>query len=281
MKYVISLDIGGTNMRAAVSDEHFNIVKVQRRTNDSYGRLDEFYREIIDLIYSLDFPLSQIENISLGIPGRVRENGKIDELINVGLKDIDLVETLSNEFHKPIFVRNDAEMALLAETFLGKGKDFDGVYFITVSTGVGGAFAYQKRVKNYGREIGHMPILYKGKYYDFESICSGKGLINLSRLNNLEIKTTKELFELVETKNTQAIEIIDEWITLFTQFLQFIHRVYQPDIYTFTGGVFKSKQYFFEKLKKANPELNLQECHFQEDAGLIGGACLGFSMIER
>ncbi len=279
-KLVISLDIGGTNMRAALSDDKYKVTVTSYTSNDTYGSLVNFYIRILELIDSLSAPMDKVVNISVGLPGRVRENGKVDELINVGIKNVDLVELLSEHYNKPVYVRNDAEMALLAETFLGEGKNYKGVYFITVSTGVGGAFAYDKSIKNYGREIGHTPILYKGKYYDFEKLCSGTGLKNLAKLNGLKVKNAKELFQLVALGNELAIKIVDEWVDLFTEFLQFIYKIYKPDVFTFTGGVFKSKEYFFDKLKNKNPNLNLKECYFKEDAGLMGGVCLGISMIK-
>ncbi len=276
MEKVISLDIGGTNLRAALINANYQIEKVIKKDNNTFGDLDKFYEEIINLIKDLDVNLDEVANISIGVPGRVRHNGMIDALPNIGIEDIDLKSKLHEAFGLDVYIKNDAEMGLLAEAVLGAGKEYDGVYFITISTGVGGAFAYQGELKNYGKEIGHMPILYKDEYYDFESICSGGGIVRLSKMNGLEVANSKEFFELVRKDDKKALEVFDTWCSLFSSFLRYIKSVYNPDIFTFTGGVFKNKDLIFKKLKEMNPALNMVECYFEENAGLIGGAVYGF-----
>ncbi|MCD8194973.1 MAG: ROK family protein [Coprobacillus sp.] len=276
MEKVISLDIGGTNLRAALINSNYQIEKVIKKDNNTFGDLDKFYEEIINLIRDLNVNLDEVSNISIGVPGRVRHNGMIDALPNIGIENIDLKTKLKTTFNKDVYIKNDAEMGLLAEAVLGAGKDYDGVYFITISTGVGGAFAYKGELKNYGKEIGHIPVLYKNEYYDFESICSGGGIVRLSKMNGLRVKNSKEFFDLVRKENKKALSIFNTWIELFSSFLRYIKDIYNPDIFTFTGGVFKNKDLIFPKLKENNPSLNMVECYFEENAGLIGGAVYGF-----
>lgn len=281
MKKVISLDIGGTNLRAAIINNQYEIEKVIIKDNKTYGDKDAFYRNIISLINDLDFEVCDIENICVGLPGRVRSNGKVDELINIGIKDIDIPKILSSRFDLPIYVKNDAEMALLAESYLGVGKDYNSVYFLTVSTGVGGGFTYKKEAKEIGLEIGHTPFIYKGECYDFETIASGKGIVNLAKINNLIVESAPQLFDLVKNNDPKALFVLNEWLDIFTEFLQFINKIYQPEVIAFTGGVMKSKDLFFSKLKEKNSNLNLAECIYKQNAGLIGGACLGFSLARK
>lgn len=281
MKKVISLDIGGTNLRAAIINNQYEIEKVIIKDNTTFGDIDAFYRNIISLINELDFDVSEIENICIGLPGRVRSNGKVDELINVGIKNVDIPKILGSRFDLPIYVKNDAEVALLAESYLGVGKDYNSVYFLTVSTGVGGGYTYKKEAKEIGLEIGHTPFLYKGKYYDFETIASGKGIVKLAKINGLVVESAPKLFEMIKNEDEKALYILNEWLNLFTDFLQFINKIYQPEVIAFTGGVMKSKDLFFSKLQEKNPNLNLAECIYKQNAGLIGCACLGFSLAGK
>ncbi|MGM9873498.1 MAG: ROK family protein [Bacilli bacterium] len=281
MKKVISLDIGGTNLRAAIINNQYEIEKVIIKDNKTYGDRDAFYRNIISLINELDFEVNEIENICVGLPGKVRSNGKVDELINVGIKDVDIPTLIGSRFDLPVYIKNDAEMALLAESFLGVGKDYNSVYFLTVSTGVGGGFTYKKEAKEIGLEIGHTPFLYKNEYYDFETIASGKGIVNLCKINGLVVDSAIEFFKLVKDEDEKALTILEDWLNLFTDLLQFINKIYQPEVIAFTGGVMKSKDLFFDKLKQKNENLNLTECLYKQNAGLIGGACLGFSKARK
>ncbi len=281
MKNVISLDIGGTNFRIALVSPDYEFLVVKRKENKCYGNVEMFYSEVISLIDSLEVDFSEVENISIGVPGRVRKNGMIDALPNVGINNVNLKEVLNKRYPVPVYIANDAEMGLLAEAVRGNGKDYDGVYFITISTGVGGAFSYQKKVKNYGKEIGHIPVTLNGESYDFESICSGRGLVHMSHMFGLSVERASDFFTLVREGNKLALEIYNIWINLFTGFLQYTKKIYNPDIYVFTGGVFKNKDLILPKLKEMNPNLNMVECYYSEDAGLVGSAAYGFTKREE
>ncbi len=280
MKNVISLDIGGTNLRVALVSPSYEILKVNRMGNDCYKDEKKFYDRIISLIDSLEVDFSSVECISVGVPGRVRRSGMIDALPNVGINNVSLKSELEKRYPVPVYIANDAEMGVLAEAIKGNGKDYDGVYFVTISTGVGGAFSYKGKVKNYGREIGHMPITLNGESFPLEGICSGRGLIKLSHMYGLSIERASEFFVLVKAGNKHALEVYNVWLRLFSEFLSYTKKIYNPDIYCFTGGVFKNKELILPKLKEMNPSLNMVECYFSEDAGLIGSAAYGYSKAE-
>ncbi len=281
MKKVIALDIGGTNLRAAVIDEDYHILNVVRKANNCYGNKQLFYENVVSIISELNPNLREISNISMGVPGRVRESGYIEGLVNIGISDIDLVTLLEERFHLPIYIKNDAEMGLLAEAVVGNGKGHDGVYFITISTGIGGAFAYHGHLKNYGKEIGHMPVVIDNEYYELERMCSGQGILSLCAKYGLVVKSATEFFTMVRSSEPDSLSIFAVWLETFSSWLRYLKRVYNPDIFTFTGGVFKNKDLIFPRLKEMNPDLNMVECYFKEDAGLIGSAVYGLSMEER
>ena len=50
MKYVIALDIGGTNLRAAIVNEDYDLVHVLIRDTVK-GSLATFYQDIITIIF--------------------------------------------------------------------------------------------------------------------------------------------------------------------------------------------------------------------------------------
>ncbi|MCD8209800.1 MAG: ROK family protein [Coprobacillus sp.] len=281
MKQVISLDIGGTNLRAALVDSDYHILNVVRMPNRCYGDKKKFYSNVIEIIQQLEPDFDDVINISLGVPGRVRNDGFIEGLANVGISDINLVRVLNRKFHKDVYIRNDAEMGLLAEAVLGEGKGYDGVYFITISTGIGGAFAFKGHLKNYGKEIGHIPVLIDDNYYELEKMCSGEGIKRLCKLYDLDVSSASEFFSMVRSSEKKSLVVFEKWLEIFSRLLRYVKRVYNPDIFTFTGGVFKNKDLIFSRLKEMNPDLNMVECYFREDAGLIGSAVYGFSQMEE
>ena len=278
MKKVIAFDIGGTNTRIALINEKFVIEKEEiiptRRDN-----VEVFLSSLDELIQKFD--LKDVIAFGVGIPGVCnRETGYIYDLPNVHIKDIPLGEFIESKYHKKVFVRNDAEVACLAEAVLGAGKDFDRTFFITISTGLGGALAVDQVNQDYITEIGHTAYEYKGKMNEYEGLASGTGLPKLAKLNGLDVKDSKELFALIKAKDPRALNVYNDWLMILSDFIHMIENSYYPDVICVTGGVMKEKDIFFEDLKALCPESNIVECHFKEEAGRIGAAVYAFKMMK-
>ena len=86
-----------------------------------------------------------------------------DELVKFNFVDEYKIVKIKEKFGLPTFLDNDANVAGLAEACLGAAKDYATSYFITCSTGVGGAFVVDKKLISGGRghagEIGNMIII--------------------------------------------------------------------------------------------------------------------------
>lgn len=279
MNYVLALDIGGTNVRAALIDEHFEIVQVIR-TPTIRGDKSKFIDDLFNIIAKLNFVKYPPRAIVAGVPGRVRKNGLIDELPNIKIKNIDLINLLEEKFKLPIFIKNDAEMAAYAEATLGVGKNLSSTYFVTISTGLGGCLVVNNKLKNPSVEIGHTLFMYKGKFYELEKIASGEGLLNLARINGSSFATTKDFFLAVEQKNPLTLKIFDDWLDLLVRFFSYIQNAFTPDVIALTGGVLKSSHLFLHKLIVRCPEVNFKIAYFKDDAGLIGAAAYGLNILE-
>ena len=101
------------------------------------------------------------------------------------------------------------------------------------------------------------------------------------KLNNIKgITSAKEMFSGVKESNSEALRLYDEWFMILDKFVKLIVNSYMPDIICMTGGLMKAKDVFFEKLQKANPDVNIVECHFKEEAGRIGAAVYAFKMMK-
>ncbi|MDD2398227.1 MAG: ROK family protein [Bacilli bacterium] len=279
MQHVISLDVGGTNLRAAIVNEKFEIVRVIRKTTLT-GSVELFLKQIVDIIEDLDYAKFNPLNIVVDIPGRVRYDGFIYALPNIRIEKIALKDYLEFYFKLPTFVKNDAEMAGLAEAMLGVGRSLKSTFFITISTGVGGAYIENGHIKQINDEIGHTLYNYKGRYYEFEKICSGQGLLNLCAINGLEIEKTAHFFERVRLGDATIFPIFSDWLNLMDQFLDFIEKTYQPSVIALTGGVMRSSDVFLSELVERHPNLILKPTHFAQDSGLIGSACYGFQQED-
>lgn len=275
MKKVIALDIGGTNTRLALINERYEIeAKLIRPTVT--GNLDAFLNSVISIIEDGVPSFDGVIAIAMGVPGRVRIDGYIDALPNIGIEKIPLAETIEKHFHLPSFVKNDAEVAALSEANVGPYKDVPSLYFVTISTGVGGALTRKGELVNSTYEVGHTMTEYKGEIHEFEHMVSGAYLPRLAKRNGIEVASTPEFMKRVKEKDPALLPVYEDWIALLADWFKMLHRLFKPDLFAVTGGVMKSKDVFFEDLKKAAYPCRIEECGCGQDAGLLGAAVYGF-----
>jgi glucokinase len=277
MAKIIALDIGGTNTRVALINEKYEIESV-KISPTVVGNTDLFLanvkKTILEAIPASAF--KDVKALAMGVPGRVRYDGFIYALPNIHIENVPLASFLSKEFHLPAYVINDAEVAALAEANVGPFKKAKSLYFVTISTGVGGALTINGELRNSSYEAGHTMTAYHGEVHEFEHMASGVGLRRLADMNGLEITDARQFFELVKNKNPLALSVYQDWIKLVADWLEMIYSAFTPEVFTLTGGVMKSAPLFFEDLRRAAPHCHLELCGCGQEAGLIGAAVLGF-----
>ena len=270
MRKVLAFDIGGTNMRCALINEKF---EVEKRIDLSTvtGDPEAFMNNCIKLVEQ--FPLENVVAIGAGVPGVVnRETGEILDLPHVHIKNVQFGKILSEKFHLPVYLRNDAEVACLGEAYLGAGKEYERVFFITVSTGLGGALCVDQKNQDYVTEVGHTKFMYKNTLQEY-GLVSGVNIVKLIKMNDIKgIESAREMFHGVRENNPEAVRLYDEWFMILNKFVKLMVDSYMPDIICMTGGLMKAKDVFFKKLQDANPDVNIVECQFSESAGIMGAS---------
>ncbi len=272
---VIALDIGGTNTRCALIDSNYKILasKINPTVRDDTNL---FLANVAKTIDETVKDFSNVKCLAMGVPGRVRYDGYINALPNIHIDNIPLADFLAKRYSLPAYVLNDAEVAALAEANLGTYKEEKSLFFVTISTGVGGALTAKGKLTPSSSEIGHTLVSYKGDLYEFEHLCSGTGIVKICALNGLEIKSSKEFFDLLRENNATALKIKKDWLTLLGDWIKMIQEVFEPEVFTLTGGVIKSKDIFFDDLKEIAKGSRLEICSFKQEAGLMGAAVFGF-----
>ena len=262
MKYYIGIDLGGTNVRTLLVDEN-----------------GKTYSEVKD--------------------NTERENGP-DYVCAKIIRQIESLDTsLADRFNLPTFIDNDANVAGLAEALLGAGKDYPTCYYVTISTGIGGAFIVDGKLVSGGRghagEIGN--IIVKNNGYKFGGLNpgaaegetsgtaitrKGKELLGEDRVNH-----AGDVFRLASEGDLKAQSIVDECISeLATMFANIAHTV-DPHCFVIGGGVMKSREYFYDRLvEQFNSKIHVGMRGYipllgtkLEDCGAIGAAMLPMSRL--
>ena len=146
MKYYIGIDLGGTNVRTLLVDEtgksYSEVKDATERDNGPDYVCSKIIRQIESLDCSVCGGLENVQGIGIGVPGPVdTEHGVMIMATNLpGFENYPICEKLSSRFNLPVFIDNDANVAGLAEALLGAGKGKPTCYYVTISTGIGGAF---------------------------------------------------------------------------------------------------------------------------------------------
>lgn len=306
MKYYIGIDLGGTNVRTLLVDETGKSYSEVKDSTERENGPDYVCAKIIRQIASLDTSvcggLTGVEGIGIGVPGPVDVvNGTMIMATNLpGFEGYPICEKLSDKFNLPVFIDNDANVAGLAEAILGAGKDYPTCYYVTISTGIGGAFVVNGKLVSGGRghagEIGN--IIVKNNGYKFgglnpgavEGEASGTAITRKGKelLGEDKVAHAGDVFRLASEGDLKAQSIVDECISeLATMFANIAHTI-DPHCFVLGGGVMKSKEYFYDQLvEQFNSKIHvgmrgyipLLETKI-EDCGAIGAAMLPMSRLS-
>lgn len=299
MKTYIGVDLGGTNVRTAIVDEQGHILNECKRATDAQKGPEHVVPKIIEMIESLD-GYQQCFGIGLGVPGPVdTEKGCMLMSTNLlGFTNYPLAQTMEKHFDIPVFIDNDVNVACLGEATLGSGRHAKSVYYITISTGIGGALVVDQRViagkHGYAGEIGNMIIdRNRSKVNDLnigalENEASGTAITRKGKsLFGEDIRHAGDIFALIDKDDQKALALVDLMAYDIAQAMSSIALIVDPEVFVLGGGVMKSKNYFLPKVIEYYHEMifapmknvQIMEATLAEP-GIIGAAMLPMTYIK-
>ena len=202
MKNVIGIDIGGTNIRAAVVNSNGEIlhqIKVKSNARDGIEHLLKNLGEVIT-----SFADFQTECIGIGIPGIIdQKNGILTQAPNItGVKNFPLIKEIKKVTSlESIIVENDANSAALGEYWMGSGAQSNSMLMLTLGTGLGGGIVLNGELwrgeDGMAGEIGHIiidpagPLCNCGNNGCFESFVSAEAVRRIVNNNTVLKEFTK------------------------------------------------------------------------------------------
>src|SRR3569833_827123 len=170
IEYIIGLDLGGTNLRAAAIDRQGHLLHiVTGHTQYSEGRqalMDDMV-DAIDTVRSRQ-GAAGLAGIGVVVPGFISlEEGVVRSCNNIpALENFPIRDELSQRLQAPVFLENDANAAALGERWMGAGQGFDDLVLLTLGTGIGGGIvANGKMVRGFmgvAGELGHITVVHNG-----------------------------------------------------------------------------------------------------------------------
>lgn len=307
----VGIDIGGTTIKIGFLDKKGYIIKKwELKTNTSHSGtfiVEEIINSIFIQKQTLGIADEQIIGIGIGAPGFIdRKKGTITA-VNIGWNNFKLQQQMEEVSGLPVFIGNDANMAVLGENWMGAGNKNSNIIFITLGTGVGGGIIANgnllKGENGAAAEIGHMivettgPKCNCGRKGCLETIVSATGMIRqamerieenptsplASLYHNVQTLSVEDIFELAEKGDSDSKEIIDYTADVLGLAIANIATIINPSYVLIGGGVSKAGKPLLKPLQKyfrkyALPRISspceLKLAQLGNDAGMIGAAYL-------
>jgi len=259
---LVAVDIGATNIRVAIGGEK----GLKAKRSDATDRLngpEGVPRQIARMIRSLGVEPAAIGVGSIGPLDTKR--GAIGATPNFAFKHIPIVAPLEEEFNVPVQIMNDCNAAVIGEHLYGAGKGLDNIFFVTLSTGLGGGAIVDGNPLN-GKdgnapEIGHLTldpdselVCGCGCRGHWEAYCSGANIPNFARilLRNRDLEgglllkmvggdlgklTSEMIFDAARRRDGDAVFIVDEVGKANAVGFANIVNAFDPELITIGGSV--------------------------------------------
>jgi len=315
MKYYIGIDLGGTNIVAAVVDENYKILtKASTKTNrprPAEAIADDMAAMALKAVKDANLSMNQIEWVGVGTPGLANsQTGIVEFSNNLGFENTPLADYIKKHIDKPVFIENDANAAAYGEYVAGAAKGAKNAVCITLGTGVGGGIIIDGQIyagSNFGgAEIGHTVIQVDGAQCScgrkgcFEAYSSATGLIRMTK-EKMELCPESALHKITAERNGKVSartafdamrqgdqagkEVVDDYIKYLAAGITNTINIFQPDILCIGGGVCNEgdplllpmKALVEKEVYTRNSPKNTKIviAELGNDAGLIGAAFLG------
>jgi glucokinase len=196
MKWLIGVDLGGTQLRVIRTDHRGKIHAQERVPTAAADGPTAVVEQIEALINAVTSAIDRaaITGVGVGAPGPVDPvAGVVLETPNLqGWRNVPLRALLEERITLPVTIGNDANAAALGEWLFGSGQGLHHFVYVTISTGIGGGVIMHDQLllgRNGGaNEIGHMtiqrdgPVCGCGNVGCWEALASGTALARAATL---------------------------------------------------------------------------------------------------
>lgn len=290
----VGVDIGGTQLRCAIFDQDGNILEKFKIRNDRSLSAKENLDRLIAFINRRNEEF-QFHTIGIGCPGPLNLRlGKIlnPPNLNEDWCNLEIVKYFEEKTGIKTFLNGDGKLAGLAEATLGAGKGYESVFYITISTGVGGAYIYRGEIMTGANAMAgevYNLMVCDDPYHRKNALpgstnenCSGSALERMALERYGHPVSCKDLFQLYYQGDPIAVELVEQKFILgMARAIGNISCIVDPDIFVLGGSIANKEPIVFDKLCEKAKEfvpfpqfLRIRHAQFEDDAGLIGTALL-------
>ena len=304
----LGVDLGGTNIKAALVDAEGNILKESSVPTNLPRPAEAVCDDIAALCTALADGV-RVHGIGVGCPGTV-DGGVVRYSNNLNWHDFAMADYLQGKTGLPVRLANDANAAALGEALAGCAKGAESAVIVTLGTGVGGGVVLNgKLLTGYtgaASEPGHTvicdtpnaPLCTCGRRGCFEAYASATALIRMTRqamdahpesaLHTVAANGTvngRTAFDAAELGDAAAKQVVDDYIHYLAVGIANLINMFFPQVIGLSGGVANQGENLLRPLraavqpmifgdKYAKKHTALTTCTLGYRAGVIGAALL-------
>ena len=158
----IGIDVGGTNLKAGVTDEAGRLLASAHRPLKFRGA-EPFAADLAalaaEVLQAAGGTCQDVVSVGIGLPGAV-SGGEVLFTPNIPLAHVPLAELFRSHMDVPVLLGNDADCAAVGEYFQGAGRGVRDFVVLTLGTGIGAGIILNGRLRGgeASSEAGHMVL---------------------------------------------------------------------------------------------------------------------------
>ncbi|HTX30941.1 MAG TPA: ROK family protein [Solirubrobacteraceae bacterium] len=312
----IGVDMGGSKLLAGAVDTELSVhARTQRPLLglDQAALLDVAVEAVEEAKALAD---GEISAVGFGIPCTFdMRTGRAVQAANLPLADIMFGDVMTERLGLPVFVDNDANLAVLAEHRAGAGAGCSEVVMLTIGTGIGsglvlGGSLYRGAI-GAGPELGHTVIDLDGP--PCQGNCPGRGCIEVmasgTALAREAVRIAGErpdsamaaaladgeallgplVTELAYDGDAGALEVLSLIGTRLGAALTGIVNTFNPEVVVIGGGVMAAGDLILSParavvaeraLAPARDYVRIVPAAFGVEAGMVGAAAFAFDGLS-
>jgi glucokinase len=304
-KLAVAVDLGATRVRACVGTKSGKIIRRAGKKMLVSKSMHSYLAQIEGVMRSVTkgFPADELGAICIASPGPLDlRRGLIAHTANLPYTDVPIIEVLENSFGKEAFLVNDANAAALGEWLRGAGKGHRNVFYLTISTGIGGGAVVDGRLllgkDGNAAEVGHVTIDSSGRMKcgcgrlgHWEAYCSGSGIPRFAQSLWKEFNGPKvpslgnaaELFGRAARGDKFSLRVLNEVGRLNAVGVANVVDAFDPEVLTIGGGVaLNNPDAILSPIRKSMGEYAINRVpkvlitRLGDDAGLVGALAASF-----
>jgi glucokinase len=303
-RYSIAVDLGGTNLKAAVINESGKLEeKISAPTNMPEGR-EAVVQSLVGAIETLRtrWGAAGLAGIGVAVPGFIlMEPGVIVGSNNMAaLENYPVRDDLSRRLGTRVILENDANAAALGEKWMGAGRDVEDLVLLTLGTGIGGGIISGGKVLHghvgMAGEIGHMTVNPTGnpcgcgnvgcleKHASATAVVSMAKLLHLGEDQEEEI-TSEGVCKLAMAGDEKARMVFECMGRALGIAIGNLVNIFNFPLYLMSGGMLPAWEFFapplLEEVRRRsftyrNAKTRIEKAVLGNEAGLYGAAYLPF-----